>query len=99
MKRRLPLPNGEPRDGSDRHRTAVCGWNRCVLASSVDGLICRNALTSRTHRLRPCVAATISPAVGWTAISWIATVGRLLLIFAHDSPRLIEAQAANSVPR
>ncbi len=45
------------------------------------------------------MAATISPAVGWMANSWTATVGRLLLIFVQYPPRLIDANTANSVPQ
>src|SRR5438876_6092861 len=77
---------------------ADVGSYRCAFSATASAVICRSGATSRIHRLRPCVAATTSPAVGWKANSWTATVGRLLLILVHDRPRLIDAKAANSVP-
>ena len=56
-------------------------------AFSTSGVIWRRLATSTTHTLRPWVAITISVAVVGCATSWTATVGRLLLIFAHVSPR------------
>src|SRR6516162_6568527 len=81
------------------HRVTVFGLYSAALPLTFAGVICRRALTSRIQMLRPCVAATISPAFGWTAISWTATVGRLLLIRVHEAPRSIEAYTENSVPR
>src|SRR5262245_53365026 len=88
-----------PISGSGRHLVAGCGVYRWAAASNVSGFTWRSAEMSSTHRLRPCVATTISPAVGWIATSWIATVGRLLLIFVQVAPRFVEAKQANSVPQ
>src|SRR5437867_11754377 len=78
---------------------AVFGLYRWAFFVTVSAFICRKADTSRIHKLRPCVAATISPAVGCTAISCTATVGKLLLILVHDSPRLSDTNTLNSVPQ
>src|SRR5947199_7558979 len=78
---------------------ALLGLRKCALSSIVSWVIWRRAAMSRTQRLRPCVAATTSPAVGWIANSWTATVGRLLLIRVHEAPRLVDAYTENSVPR
>ena len=71
--------------GSDRQRTAAAGLKSVVLALSTSGVICRNALTSSTQMLRPCVAATISLAViGWANFFVVtcltATPGLVLLV-------------------
>src|SRR4029450_4097271 len=80
-------------------RIAVEGANSVATSLIIFGFSCLSADTSSTHRLRPCVAATISPAVGCWASSWTATVGRLLLIRVHVLPLSIDAHTANSLPR
>src|SRR5207249_369969 len=87
------------RPAAAERAAAVAGRNSTALACSASALTCRSAVTSRIQMLRPCVAAISSPRAGCWANSWTATVGRLLLIFVHDAPRLIDAQTANSVPR
>src|SRR5438445_10202214 len=89
--RRDPWPYIDPRPGCVRQRTTAFGSYRYAGSASALAVICRSALMSETHRLRPCVAITTSPAVGWIANSWTATVGRLLLIFVQRTPRLVEA--------
>ena len=53
-----------PWRGSWRQRTAGVGSYRWALALSTSVVVCRSGDTSTIQRLRPCVAATISPAVG-----------------------------------
>src|SRR3954471_6784305 len=83
------------------HRVSVFGLYRVGFSLTASLAICRRAVTSRIHRLRPWVAATISPAVGWIATSWTATVGRPLspLILVQAPPRSSETYRANSVPQ
>src|SRR5207244_12348184 len=94
LKRRFVLPWL----GCCCQRTVVFGLYSTAFFCIASVVICRSAVTSRIHRLRPCVAATISPAVGWTAISCTATVGRLLFNFVHEPPRSRLTKTANSVP-
>jgi len=85
---------------AQRERIAVTGLYSVACALSVSAFICRRGVTSNTHRLRPCVAATISPVVGCCDNSWIATVGRLLLSFVHTPPRSLRMlEARGSVKR
>ena len=64
-KRRLVFP----RLGSLRHRTTSSGLNRAICVERFSSLSCLSPETSQAHRLRPCVAATISPLVGCCATS------------------------------
>src|SRR5438445_12203086 len=72
-------------------RVVAFGLNRCTLLDSTSFFIWRSVVTSTIQMLRPCVATAISPAVGWIATSWIATVGRLLLILVQYAPRSRDA--------
>src|SRR5262245_3104760 len=77
------------------------GINSPDLPRTISAVICRNGVTSSTHSDRPCVATTRSLAVVGCANSCTATVGNPVvpLIFDQSSPRLIEAEQVNSVPR
>src|SRR5437762_1928638 len=80
-----------PTFGSLRHFVAGAGVNRWALAVSTSGLTCRNADTSRIHKLRPCVAATISPAVGWMALVHFRPPSRV----THKAPSSVPTQSTS----
>src|SRR5947208_797048 len=83
---------------STRWWTATAGANNAAFAFTTADVIWRSGAASNTQMLRPWVATTMSPVVGCCAISWTATVGRLLFALVQLAPRFADTQMPNSVP-